>query len=93
MNEDQKQKFISLFQNQSLSKSDKDFWFSRLGNMKEEMIAHILALFEEFPKEIGWLRDIQERKDTALAVRNHEEWQAILKEEEEHFTQLSADKN
>ena len=93
MNEHQKQKLISMFQNQSLSKSDRDFWFSRLENMKEEMRVHILALFEQFPEEIVWLKNIQERKEEALATVNHEEWESLIKEEEEHFSHLSADKN
>ena len=93
MNDGQKQQFITLFQNQNISESDNNFWFSRLETMTEEMQTHVLALFQEFPQEIMWLRGIQERKDHALALRNHEEWKSILKEEEDHFDRLSAGKD
>ena len=92
MNEDQKQKFLSLFENQGVAKSEQDFWLFRLEGMPEEGREHILILFETFPQEIRWLRDIQERKDKALADLNHDAWEAILKDEEEHFNTLLADK-
>ena len=92
MNEDQKQKFLSLFENQGIAKSEQNFWFFRLEGMPEEGRGHILTLFEEFPQEIRWLRNIQERKDKALATLDHNAWETILKDEEEHFSTLLADK-
>ena len=85
MSDEQRQELISVFNTHGVSQGDQDFWFSRLEDMKEEMRNHVLVLFTMFPEDIGWLRNIQERKEQALATDDRSEWDLILKEEEEHF--------
>lgn len=78
----------------ALAKGDaflkKDFWTPRLEVMSEAGQETILALFEMFPKEIGWLEGVQMRKEEALSKQDTALWEKIVDEEEKHMAELAA---
>mgnify|MGYP001615612455 CR=1 FL=1 len=89
MNNNQKQRLLSLFDDKDISQDDRNFWISRLENTSDMIAENIIALFEAFPDEIQWFYDIQRRKETALAAPDRNAWVDILKEEEKHVNSLS----
>jgi hypothetical protein len=93
MNGEQKQRLLSLFQDQNLSQEVKEFWLSRLTDAPSAVCESILGMFALFPGEIGQLRVIQERKEQALASGDAEAWKGIVADEMHQFATSSEESN
>jgi hypothetical protein len=91
MQADWELKLRVILQGRSASEADVDFWLSRLEGAPDDICENILDLFSAFPEEIGWLKDVQIRKEKALADHDQNAWEEILKEEEAHLGTLKAD--
>lgn len=89
MNEQQKATLIRIFDSQNLPEGERNFWLSRLEGAPEEVRANIISLFEAYPQEIMWLRDIQEKKERALKHNDTQAWQEVLQQEEEQLGKLA----
>ena len=88
LNLEQKSRLDAAFDRAGLSPSDREFWLGRLPTIPSDMQNRIIGMLETFPEEIAWLRDIQLRKESALASRDRGAWHAIVTEERDHLSTL-----
>lgn len=90
MNEEQKQRLLSLLARQAVSEDDRQFWMSQLQGTPYNACEKIIELLEAFPGEIASMRILQEKREKALSASGPALWEQFCKEEEEYFAKLVA---
>lgn len=76
------QDYINKLSKVDISEEDKKFWTEKLSNASAEAWKTFFGFLETYPSELGWLRSIYVRKQTALQNDDRALWEAIIKEEE-----------
>jgi len=89
LTQQQEKRLNIVFEESNLSKEEKKLWIKWFKDMPEEAIEAVLDLFEILPGEIKWLTDLQLRKENALSLKDHGEWNRIVEEEKKYLSKLS----
>jgi len=87
---EQKNRLELAFVLSEVSQAERDTWLARFEQAPEDLINSIIALFELYPEEIGWLGAIQQKKERALIKGNRAAWHKMVEEEKEHLAKLAA---
>ncbi|MFC1751527.1 hypothetical protein ACFLY5_00050 [Patescibacteria group bacterium] len=85
----QEKRLDIVFEQSKLSEEEKESWMKRFDKMPAGAIEAVLDLFELLPSEIKWFTAMQERKESALSQKNHDEWESIVEEEKNYLSKLS----
>lgn len=85
------EKLKDIIKNSPLSDKDKLFWEKNIiiPALKDSHVAKSFVLYlENFPSDLKWVTDFSKRKINALKKGNKDEFDKILKEEEQKLNSI-----
>jgi hypothetical protein len=91
LKDEHKKRLDAVFMTAGVDPSHREFWMARLESSPGELVESLISFFEVYPDQMGWLKEIHERKETALKNKDHGKWKTIIEEEQKKIMEITSD--
>jgi len=85
-------KIEDLINSSSLSEEDKEAWIKYASSLSDNLLEHLIYLFNELPDTVTWLNTSLRRKVDALKNNDSQAWTAIVEEERQMINNIKLER-